>query len=400
MTEKQNQSGSEAGQYINLLDLLQVLVKRKTLVMKTCGVAIGAAVLYSLTLPDYYSATAKILPPQKETGGGLSALLGQAGAGMSGLAGLAAGGIGGGGGELYLGMLKSRSVGDAVIQKLGLVKVYHAETLESARRSLEAAVKFQAGKEGIISIITEDKDPKRAALMANTFVDELGRTSVRVNLSKAGSERLFLEKRLEVVKSDLKNAEDELKSFAQQNKVVQVDSQARASIEGISRLKAELASKEVQLAVLGSNQTEQSPEIKALRTGINRLRGELDASAGSGSGGAGIPTLGKVPTLGLEYGRKLREFKIQEAIFEQLRKQYEMAKLSEAKDSSTLQILDEAVVPIHKSRPSRAQVVILAALVSFFAAVLIIFVQDRLARMSEEDRDKVKDIRRNMLSFK
>jgi tyrosine-protein kinase Etk/Wzc len=394
MPVERNQVATEE-QEINVLVLVQVIAKRKMLIIKMCGVAIVASVIYSLTLPNIYSATAKILPPQKDTGGGLSALLGQAG----GIAGIAAGGLGAGG-DLYLGILKSRSVGDAVIQKLNLTKVYQAKTLESARSKLAGAVKVQSGKDGIISISAEDKDPKLSALLANTFVDELGKTTIRLNLSKAGAERLFLEKRLELVAKDLKSAEDDLKSFAQKNKIVQVDSQAKASIEGVARLKAELASKEVQLAVVSSNQTEQSPEVKALRTGINRLKGELGALSGNGAGGEGIPSVGNVPGVGLEYSRKLRELKTQEAIFEQLTKQYEIAKMNEAKDSSSFQILDDAVVPITKSSPKRSQIVILATLAAAFVSIILIFLQEYVAKLSSDDRQLLESIKKYILSFK
>jgi tyrosine-protein kinase Etk/Wzc len=397
MTQKQNQAETEAGaeQEINLLELLQVVVKRKPFIVKTCCAAVAVSIIYSLTLPNIYSATAKILPPQKETGGGIAALLGQAGS----LAGLAAGGLGGGGSDLYLGILKSRSVGDAVIGRLDLVKVYKADNLEAARKRLDAVVKVQAGKDSIISIVAEDRDPKRAALLANTLVDELGKTTIRLNLSKAGTERVFLEKRLELVKKDLKAAEEEMKSFAQRNKIVQVEAQAKASIEGIARLKAELASKEVQLAVVSSNRTEQSPDVEVLRTGIKRLRAEIGSLAGTG-GGEGIPAVGNVPGVGLEYSRRLRELRTQEAIFEQLTKQYEVAKLNEAKDSSSLQILDEAVAPVKKTKPMRSLIVILTAVLAFFGSVLFVLVQEYLARLPEEERKALAGIRRKALTFK
>jgi len=380
---------------INLLELLHVVVKRKMLIIKICTITVVAAVAYSLTLPNVYSATAKVLPPQKEGGGGLSALLGQAG----GLAGIAAGGLGGGS-DLYVGILKSRSVADAVIKQLNLVEVYKAKSLESARKGLEGAVKVQGGKDGIISIVAEDEDPKRSAQLANAFVEELARTTVRLNLSKAGTERMFLEKRLDIVKNDLKVAEEDLKTFSQRNKIVQVDSQAKASIEGVSRLKADLAAKEVQLAVLRSNQTDESSEVKAVLTGIRRLRGELGALTGNGGVSESIPAIGNVPGVGLEYSRKLRELKTQEAIFEQLTKQYEVVKINEAKDSSSLQILDEAVVPVNKSKPRRSIIVILAAACSLFASIVLVFVQEYIAKLSDADIIIIEDIKRSTLSLK
>ena len=382
-------------QEINLLELLHVLVKRKMLVIKMCSFALVASIVYSLVLPNIYSASAKVLPPQKEGGGGLSALLGQAG----GLAALAAGGLGGGS-DLYVGILKSRSVTDAVVTRPDVSAGFKGMTLEDARTRLNGAVKIQAGKDGIISITTEDKDPKRAAVLANAFVDELGKTTIRLNLSRAGTEREFLEKRLELVKSELKAAEDDLKTFSQNNRVVQVDSQAKASIEAIARLKAELATKEVQLAVLRTNQTEQSPDVKALLSGIRQLRGELAALSGSGGSNEGIPSIGNVPGVGLEYSRKLRELKTQEAIFEQLTKQYELVKINEAKDSTSFQILDEAVVPVNKSKPRRSQIVILSTMLALFFSVCVIYLQEYLAKMPEEDRKIIESIKKGALALK
>lgn len=380
---------------ISLLELLQVLAKRKMLIVKISAFAAAVSVGYSLTLPNIYSATAKILPPQKETGGGLSALLGQAG----GAAALASGGLGGGT-DLYVAIVKSRSVADGVIRHPEVAEAFKGKSLEAARKSVMASLKVQGGKDGVISITASNKDPKRAALLANAFVDELGRATVRLNLSKAGTERLFLEKRLAVVKQDLKGAEDDLKAFSQHNKLVQVDAQTKASIESVARLKGELSTKEVQLAVLSSKMTDESPDVKALQASIRRLRGEIGALTGSAGAGEGIPAIGDVPGVGLEYSRKLRAMKTQEAIFEQLSKQYEMVKLNEAKDSSSLQVLDEAVVPTEKSAPKRSVMVIVSTMMAFFFSVFLAFAQEYLERMTDEDRKVLQNIKKNILALK
>jgi tyrosine-protein kinase Etk/Wzc len=374
---------------INLLELVQVVAKRKGLIVGLCGGAAIISVVVSLLLPNIYSATAKILPPPKEGGGGLAALLGQAG----GLAGMAAGMGGGGSADLYIGILKSRSVADGVIKRLDLEKVFKTQTPDETRRALEGSVKMQAGKDGIIAITADSKDPKMAAALANAFVEELGRKSVQLNLTKAGTERAFLEKRLEVVREDLKRAEEDLRSFELKNKAVKVDSQAAASIEGIARLKAEIVAREVQLASLRSYQTDESPEVKVLQAAIGKLRSQLGGLAGSGSGGEGIPNIGSLPNLGLEYARRMRELKTQEAIYEQLTKQFEMAKLTEAKDSSSLQVLDDAVVPLKKSKPKRSLIVILATVTAFFIAVFTAFVLEYFGKMSDEDRARWEAIR-------
>lgn len=375
-------------QEINLLDLLRVVIKRKGMIVKLSVSVAVISIIYCLFLPNIYTATARLLPPQKDVGGGgVSALLGQ----MGGLAGLAGGALGGSA-DLYMGILKSRSVADAVIKRLDLQKRFKTNTLDDTRNALTGVVKCQAGKDGIITITAESKDPRMAASLANVMVEELGIRSVQLNLTKAGTERAFLEKRLAVVKQDLARAEDDLKAFQEKNKIFKVDSQAAASIEGIARLRAEIVAKEVQLASLKSYQTDESPEVKLLQVSIGKLRNQLGAFSGNGAGDV-IPSVGNVPNLGLEYARKLRELKTQEAIFEQLKKQYEVAKISEAKDSSSIQVLDEAVVPMKKSKPKRSLIVILATVTAFFVSIFTAFVLEYFDKMSDEDRGRWQEIK-------
>lgn len=395
MHEIQKQHPLSEEEEINLLELIQVIVRRKSVIIKICTVAVVIAVCYSLTLKNIYTASAKILPPQKESGGGLSGLLSQAG-GLAALAG-GAGGLGGST-DLYIGILKSRSVADAVIKRLNLQKEFKTKNIDETRKALEGAVKFKAGKDGIISIDADSKDPQKAAQLANTFVDEFGRRSVELNLSKAGAERVFLEKRLDVVKQDLLNAENDMKSFQEKYKTFKVDSQATVAIEGIARLKAEIVTKEAQLASLRNTMTDENSDVKTLQAGIARLKSQLGSMSGSG-GSDVIPAIGNIPALGMEYVRKMREFKTQEAIFEQLTKQYEVAKINEAKDSSSVQVLDEAVVPLKKSKPKRSLIVILAAVTAFFASIFIVFIQEYFSKLPPEDAAIIRDIR-NSLRFR
>lgn len=377
-------------QEINLLELLQVVAKRKQFIVRFCGAVAVLTVVCSLLLPNIYTATAKVLPPQKDVGGGISALLGQ----MGGLAGLAGGALGmGGSTDLYLGILKSRSVADAVIKRLDLAKEFKTKTPDETRKALEGVVRIKAGKDGIISIDADSKDPGKAAQLANAMVEELGRKSVLLNLTKAGTERVFLEKRLDVVKQDLKKAETDLKSFQEQHKAIKVESQAAVTIQGLARLKAEIASKEVQLASLQSFQTDESPDVMRIRSALAKLQSQYAAMTGNSRGDSVIPAVGNVPNLGLEYLRLMRELKIQEAIFEQLTKQYELAKLNEAKDSSSLQVLDEAVVPMRKSKPKRALIVILTTVTAFFCSIFWIFIQEFFEKMPDDDRTRWQEIK-------
>ncbi len=377
----------EAEEEINLLELLRVIVRNLPLITKITAAAVVLSVLYSLTLKNVYTAKATLLPPQKESGGGASALL----ASMGGLAGLAVGL--GGTTDLYLGILRSRSVTDAVIKRLDLHTEFESKNADSTRAALQKLVNFQSGKDGIITITANYKDPVKAALFANTFIDELQKKSTQLNLTKASTERSFLEKRLVVVKQDLKAAEEEMKSFQEKNKTIKADSQAAAAIEGVARLKAELVTKEVQLAALRNSMTDESAEVRTMLAGVTKLRSQLNLMSGSSEGGGVIPSVGNAPAIGVEYVRRLRELKTQEALFEQLSKQFEMAKISEARDSSSLQVLDEAVPPLRKSKPSRAMIVILATVTAFFCSIFLVFIKEYLTKLSPEDSAILNDMK-------
>jgi uncharacterized protein involved in exopolysaccharide biosynthesis len=390
---------AEAEEEINLLELLRVLVRNLPLIVKITTAAVILSVCYSLTLKNVYTAKATLLPPQKDSGGGgAAALLASMGGGLAGFAG----GLGGSA-DLYLGLLKSRTVTDSVIKRLDLHTEFKSKNADSTRTTLQNLVKFQAGKDGIITITADYKDPAKAALLANTFIDELQKKSLQLNLTKASTERNFLEKRLTVVKQDLKIAEEEMKGFQEKNKTIKADSQAAAAIEGIARLRAEIVSKEVQLAALRSSMTDESAEVRTLLAGISKLKSQQNSMSGSGVGGGVIPSVGSAPSIGVEYIRRLRELKTQEALFEQLTKQFELAKINEARDSSSLQVLDEAVAPLRKSKPKRALIVILSAVTAFFCSVFLVFIKEYLAKLSPEDcaiMDEMKVSLRGMLRLR
>jgi uncharacterized protein involved in exopolysaccharide biosynthesis len=194
---------------------------------------------------------------------------------------------------------------------------------------------------------------------------------------------------LELVKVDLKNAEERLTEFQKSNKTIRIDDQATVIIEAIALLKGEQASKEVELGVLKSSQTEQNPQVKALRESIVQIKAQIDKLAKSSKSGTiediFIATA-DVPELGIQYGRLLRDLKIQEALFELLTKQYEMAKISEAKDTSSIQVLDDALVPDKKAKPKRSLIVLAITFVVGFFSLLWAFIREYGQRMPEEDR--------------
>jgi len=367
---------------INVLESLGVITKyKKMILMVTCAAAL-AALLFSLSLTKYYSATAKILPNQQNQSL-LSAVSGQMGGGMS----LAGGLLGGAGtSDLFAEMLKSDDIADAVVARFKLMEVYGKELRQDAYRELSKKVSIQTGKEGIISITVDDREPRRAAEMANALVEEVDRLSAKVNMAQAGQSREFLENRLTKAKADLADAEEKLKGFQARNKALNVPEQARTAIEGVAHLMAQLAAQEVQLATLRSHFTDWNPEVKNAKASIANLKVQIARL--EGQGGGAVPSLGSVPPLGQEYVRLMREFKTQESIVGLLVNQYEMAKLSEANNVSTLQVIQAARVPERKSKPKRAQLVVVVACAGFLLSVIAAFVRERFAAMPAEEREK------------
>lgn len=382
---------------INILVLIQILVRNLPLIVKiTAGAAI-LSVIYSLMLKNIYTANAILLPPQKESVGAKAALLASMGGDFAGLAD----GIGSSS-DLYLGILKSRSVADAVIKRLDLKKELKSKNADDTRKKLQKMVKFQAGKDRMITISAKSKDPVKAALLANTFIDELQKKSLQLNLTSASTERNFVEKRLVLVKQDLKKAEEEMRSFQEKNKTIKADSQAAVAIEAIAKLRAEIVSKEVQLAAMRNSMTDESAEVKALLAGMTKLKSQLNAMSGANISVGVIPSVGNAPSIGMEYIRRLRELKTQEALFEQLTKQFEVSKINEARDSSAIQVLDEAVVPIRKSSPKRSLIVILTTVIAFLSSIFLVFIKEYLTKLSPEDSKiiyEMKESLKGMLPF-
>ncbi len=375
-----------ANDEINLLELLLVIVQHKKMIFFTCLITFIVACGLTLLMPNIYTATARVLPP-KDNKSGLSSMLG----GMSDLAALAGISTGGGSGELYIGMLESRTVNDAIIERFDLMKYFKWETRTGAYADLAEKAKFSLGKDdGLLSVSFEDESPKLAADIANAYIDELQKLNVKINLNNAGRERVFLEDRLELVKKDLAKAEDALKDFQLQNKAIRIDAQASAIIEAIASLKGELASKEVELGVLLSSQTEQNPQVMALREGIVQIKDQISRLERSPEGKKVSDDIflatSDVPELGVQYARLLRNFKVQETLYELLTKQYEVAKINEAKNTSTIQVLDDATPPDRKSKPKRALIVILATFCAGFLSLIVAFVRGFGSNLQGQDR--------------
>ncbi|MFZ1085451.1 MAG: Wzz/FepE/Etk N-terminal domain-containing protein [Terracidiphilus sp.] len=357
---------------ISLFDMLIVLAERKRFIFKVTAAFALLAVVISFVLPTRYSATATILTPQQPSSmaAALSAQLGNLG-GMAALAG--------GSGlslknpnDLYVGMLTSRTVEDAMVQHFNLMGEYHKSHLSDARKVLQKHTSIDgSGKDGEIHIIIEDRDPQRAAQLANGYVDQFRSLSQRLAITEASQRRLFFEQELELAKNKLADAEEAMKQTEQSTGMIEVNSQAKALIDSAAILRAQIATKEVQIQGMETYATGENAQLVQSRRELDGMRAQLAKLGGSedsGSAGFIIPK-GMVPEASLETIRKMRDVKYYETIFEILARQFEAAKLDEAKQGAVIQVVDPAIAPDRRSSPRRGLIVIGATILGFFFAI-------------------------------
>jgi tyrosine-protein kinase Etk/Wzc len=371
---------------ISLLDLLIVLAERKRTILWITAVFAVLAIIISLILPKRYTATVTLMPPQQNSSMA-SALTSQLG-NLGGMAALAGGSLGiKNPNDMFVAMLKSRTVEDAMVQRFGLMQEYHKRYLSDARKAFENRTTVDgSGKDGLIHISIEDRDPNRAAELANGYVDQFRKLSEHLAISEASQRRLFFEQQLEQAKDNLANAEEALKLTEQKTGLIQLDSQARALIESAASLRAQIAAKEVQIDSMRTFATSENSQLVQAQQELESMRAQLAKLGGTGDSvdaGLLVPK-GKVPEAGLEYVRKLRDVKYYETIFEILARQFELAKLDEAKQGALIQVVDTAIPPDKRSFPKRGLVVIAATFVGFFVGIFSVLFQASLQRMKDD----------------
>jgi tyrosine-protein kinase Etk/Wzc len=369
---------------ISLLDLLIVLVRHRWLIFKITAYTIGAAIILSLILPVKYTATTSILPPQQSSSAG-SALMAQLGSSLGSVASLAGGSLGlKNPNDLQVAMLKSRTVEDAMVDRFHLMDLFKLKHKSDARTRFEDIVSIDSGaKDGLIRVSITDKDPKRAAEMANAYIQEFKRLSATLAVTEASQRRLFFEQQLAQAKDNLANAEEDLKKTEQKTGLVQLDAQTRATIELLADLRGQIAAKEVQIAGMRSFATGENPDLQIAEQQLAGLHAQEQrmGAASEGAANALVPK-GNMQEAGIEYIRKLRDVKYFETIFDLLARQYEVAKVDEARQGAVVQIVDRAVVPDKKSSPKRTLIVLGSVLLGLFFGVVWAFSKEGLIRLS------------------
>jgi uncharacterized protein involved in exopolysaccharide biosynthesis len=305
---------------------------------------------------------------------------------MSSLFALAGGGILKNPADMYVSLLTSRTVEDSMIQRFDLRAEYHKKRMIDARKKLESHTTAAAGsKDGLIRLTIEDGDPKRAAELANGYVEEFRKLFASLAITEAARRRLFFEEQLQQVKTNLSAAEEAMRKTQQSTGVLQIDSQARALIESAAILRGQVVAKQVQIEAMRSFASEENPNLILAKQELTALESQLARLSGAqqDSGSDLNLSKGQVTEAGLEYLRRYRDLRYQETVYELLAKEFEVAKLDEAREGSIIQVVDAAVVPDKRSFPPRIWIVIGATVLSFFIAAFWVMLREKLTRAFE-----------------
>ncbi|HEY3928443.1 MAG TPA: GNVR domain-containing protein [Candidatus Koribacter sp.] len=325
------------------------------------------AAIVAFLLPKEYTAKALVMPPSQNQSSMSSMLLGHLGS----MAGIGAKDLGlKNATDLYVGILKSRTMSDALINQFHLGQVYGKNHLTDVRTKLKNRTDIVATKEQMISIAVTDRDPKRAAEMANAYVSELQKLSNTLAVTEATQRRVFYEQQLQQAKNQLADAEIALKQTQEKTGVLEINSQARAIIDAIAEIKAQIAAKEVKIQSMRSYVTEHNPELQAQEqqlAAFNTQLAKMESQQPQTAGDIDIPSQ-QIPTVGMEYIRRYRDVKYYETVYGLIAKQYELARMDEAKEAGLIQILDSAVTPDKKSWPPRLLIILLAMIAAFLVA--------------------------------
>jgi tyrosine-protein kinase Etk/Wzc len=361
-----------------ILDLAMVVAENARLLVLLPLVAGTLALGIAFIVSPTYTATTRILPPTQQQSA--SALLASQ---LGPIAGL----LGGAGAiknpaDQYVGLLKSRSVYDAIIARFDLKERYNTRFIEQTHKELESRIRVLAGvKDGIISIEVEDQDPRRAADMANAFVEELRNLLKSLALTEAAQRRLFFEGQLNQAKENLTKAEIALRGSGVSEATLKTVPQA--ALDGLARLKAQITAQEIKLASMRTFMTNENPEFRLALQELAALRAELAKQEQTSNSSPAAN--------GVDYVGKYREFKYQETLFELMAKQYEVARLDEARDGSVIQVVDAAQPPQQRTRPKRALTAFITTLATFLVLASFIFVREALrsARQNAEFASKI-----------
>jgi uncharacterized protein involved in exopolysaccharide biosynthesis len=365
----------DAEDEISLLDLLHTIVDNLRLLIIGPLVVGLAALGISFFVTPTFTATVKFLPPQQQQSAAASMLASLGG--LGGLAGAAAGLKNPA--DQYLAFMKSNTVQDALIDRFKLQERYETKFKSDTRLALTASTRASSGKDGLITVEIDDKEPEFAAELANAHVDELQKLLARLAVTEAQQRRAFFEKQLDQVKAKFTAAEQALRATGVSSSVLK--SNPASALAAVAGLKAQVTAQEVKVGAMRGYLAETAPDFKQAMSELANLRAQLakqEKDEPADAAGQG------------DYVAKFREFKYQETLFELFARQFEMAKVDESREGAVIQVLDAAQPPERKSKPKKALIAIIATLATGFALLLFVFIRQALRNASQDNESAQK----------
>jgi uncharacterized protein involved in exopolysaccharide biosynthesis len=377
---------------------LRLLWERRRFLGRACIAGLLIGTLTAFLLPKRFESRTQLMPPDNRpsTGMAMAAMAARSGA----LAGVAGDVLGlKSSGALFIGILTSATLEDRMVERFGLQKVYWGARIEEdARQKLdENTTIYEDRKSGIITITVADRDPQRAAAMAQAYVEELDRLVAELSTSAAHRERVFLEERLQSVKQELDQAARDLSQFESKNGAMDIAEQGKSLVDAGAVLMGQLIAAESELKGLEQIYAENNVHVQSVRARITELRRQLESMRGwdkkedknENAANSLYPSIRELPLLGVAYSDLYRRAKVKEAVYETLTQEYELARVEEAKETPSVKVLDRARIPQRKSFPPRLQIILLGSSASLLGAAGITLARARWQRIDPSNPGKL-----------
>jgi uncharacterized protein involved in exopolysaccharide biosynthesis len=366
------------------VEYLQLLWERRQLLGRAVLFGLLVSAFLAFLIPARYESTGRLMPPDSNQSGGLAMAAAALSGVPTGLGGMASGMLGiKSTSDIFVGILSSRTVQDNLIRQFDLEKIYGASRMEDARRDLAERTGISVDRKSqIISLTVIDHDPKRAAALGEAYVVELNRLVAELSTSSARRERIFLEERLKAVNLDLESAEKEFSQFSSKNTAIDIKEQGKAMVEAAATLQGQYIAAQSELEGLKQIYTDNNVRVRSVSARIAELKRQLEKLGGKGEPASEpsgqqadflYPSIRKLPLLGVTYADLYRRTRVQEAVFESLTKEYELAKVQEVKEIPTVKVLDAPNIPERKSFPPRMLIMFLGTALTLGLATTWVF---------------------------
>jgi uncharacterized protein involved in exopolysaccharide biosynthesis len=388
---------------------LRLLWGRSRFFLRAVAAGLLVSTLIAFLIPKSYTSTTQLMPPDQQSTSGLAMMAAMASKGGGGLAGVAGDLLGiKSSGALFIGVLRSQTSEDRLIEQFDLKKVYGTRLVIDARTKLDENTSISEDrKSGIITISVTDHSPQRAADIARAYVNQLNTLVTELSTSSAHRERVFLEERLKLAKQDLDDAVNQLAQFSSKNNTLDIQQEGKALLDAAGSIAGEMIAAQSQLEGLRQIYTDSNSRVRSLNARVGELRKQLeklggtqastakgnstltepveDPSATKAGGNLPYPTIRSLPLLGAKYADYYRRAKIQETVFELLTEQYELAKVQEAKETPSVKVLDPARIPEKKSFPPRLVIMVLGTFLAFGLSVVWVLGSARWEEADPQD---------------